>query len=101
MVKRTARKSVAGIVVTRSLMRKKVEPHTAVTTTSRSMAIRAREAGASVGTPEPYALDDGESDRAPDPDLGARRLALRPHAAEVAAEDTLDVDLEAERLQLL
>ena len=44
MVNRTARKSTGGTCSTRSLMRKNVEPHTAVRATSRIVARRDRAA---------------------------------------------------------
>src|SRR6188472_3200915 len=93
MPNRTARKSAGGTCSTRSWMRKKVEPHTAVTETSRSVASRACPAGAATA-----GSDDRHGDGAALGRLATGRV-LEAHRAEEAPERLLDLDLEPGGLQ--
>src|SRR5689334_6718046 len=83
MANRTVRKSADGTCSTRSRMRKKVEPHTAVTDSRSSVARRP------AGTRESTS-DDDELDGAALGLLGARPRVLAADGAEDAAHEALD-----------
>src|SRR6476646_10108875 len=95
MPNRTARKSAGGTCSTRSWMRKKVEPHTAVTETSRSVASRAcRACRAEPAEAVTAGSDDRQGDGAALRGLAATRGILQPNRAEEPAQGPAHLDLE-------
>src|SRR4051812_33229795 len=88
MAKRTVRKSAAGTCVTRSRIRKNVEPQTAVT--ERSSSVASRLAGRRLVT-----SDDDELDGTALGLLGVGARLLAADGAEDATHEALDGDGEA------
>src|SRR4029450_3148331 len=86
--KRTARKSVGGTVARRSWMRKKVEPHTAVRSTSRPVATAPARAA------DGATSDDRQCDRGALAGHGPPGRVRRPHDVEQPAEHVVVRDLE-------
>src|SRR6478609_10281514 len=97
MPNRTARKSAGGTCSTRSWIRKKVDPHTAVTLTSRSVASRACRSGPVRAVTA--SSDDRQGDGAALGHLAATGGVLQAHRAEEPAEGPPDGDLEPLGLQ--
>src|SRR5680860_390681 len=95
IVKRTARKSVGGSTRTTSRIRKNVEPHTAVTPTSRSVASRLERAWVNGLGPSDHAERDSRAPWC----LSPRSDRLPRDCAEGPTEIALDLHREAQTLE--